>query len=234
MIDIRFIGSGSSGNSCRITDGKTPLLLDAGLSYREISRGCGYSLSEVQAVLITHRHRDHCKALPELASRGYQIYAPVDVYYSFDGLSAVNLNTAYPYNMTTIGTWTVTPFAVPHDVPCVGYYLHSMFSGENLLYVTDAMYVREKFDNLNYILIEANYSPEILRQNGADGTIGRSRQKRTYSTHMSVETTLDMLRANDLSKLKQVWLMHLSDDNSNAAEFKRRVQEVCGCEVYVA
>jgi hypothetical protein len=50
---------------------------------------------------------------------------------------------------------------------------------------------------------------------------------------MSIETALLTLERIDRSHLKEVWLLHLSRDNA-ADDFKRRVQELCGCEVYVA
>ena len=240
MIDIKFIGSGSKGNCCRISDGATSLLLDAGLSCTEIMKGCGYKLSQVSGVLVTHRHRDHCKAVPKLLNMGLDVYAPVDVYDSFPAPIAPthNAHSVYPCNPLFIpvlgGSWEIRPFAVPHDVPNVGYYLYSRHTGETLLYATDAMYIGKTFPRLDYILIEANYDPEIIRENGSSGVIGRSRQKRTYGTHMSIRTTLDMLRANNLSYTKQIWLMHLSDDNSNAEEFKKQIQQLCGCEVYIA
>lgn len=241
MIDIKFIGSGSKGNCCRISDGATSLLLDAGLSCAEIMKGCDYRLSQVSGVLVTHRHRDHCKAVPKLLDMGLDVYALGDVYDSFSPPTSPmrNVHLACPHSLLfdstlLVGSWNVYPFEVPHDVPNVGYYLYSRHTGETLLYATDAMYIGKTFPRLDYILIEANYDPDIIRENGDSGAISRSRQKRTYSTHMSIQTTLDMLRANNLSYTKQIWLMHLSDDNSNAEDFKKQIQQLSGCEVYIA
>ena len=50
---------------------------------------------------------------------------------------------------------------------------------------------------------------------------------------MSIDTVEEFLEANDLSKLQQVYLLHLSDNNSNANKFKDRIQKKTGAEVYV-
>ena len=55
----------------------------------------------------------------------------------------------------------------------------------------------------------------------------------TGITHMSIDHLEDFLRACDLSKLRKIWLCHLSDGNSNATEFRRRIQRLTGVEVEV-
>lgn len=56
---------------------------------------------------------------------------------------------------------------------------------------------------------------------------------RIIQSHMSIDTVEEFLEANDLSKLQQVYLLHLSDNNSNANKFKDRIQKKTGAEVYV-
>ena len=51
---------------------------------------------------------------------------------------------------------------------------------------------------------------------------------------MSIETLLDLLRSNDMSKVRQIYLLHLSDNNSDAEAFKRQVRQETGAEVYIA
>ena len=48
------------------------------------------------------------------------------------------------------------------------------------------------------------------------------------------DTLLDLLRANDMTKVRQIYLLHLSDGNSDAAAFRRQVQQETGAEVYIA
>ena len=56
MIEFTPYASGSRGNCYRITDGSTPLLLECGIQYKQIQKGCGFRLSEIRACLISHEH----------------------------------------------------------------------------------------------------------------------------------------------------------------------------------
>ena len=132
-----------------------------------------------------------------------------------------------------VGSFTITPFDCKHDVPNIGFYIHSRTTGENLLYFTDTFYIKYTFQDLNYIMAEANYSLDAVNKNVTDGRIPLAFKKRIVQTHMSIDTLIKTLKANDLSKVKQIYLMHLSDNNSRENEFKKRVQECTGCEVYV-
>ena len=51
---------------------------------------------------------------------------------------------------------------------------------------------------------------------------------------MSIDTLLDLLRSNDMTKVRQIYLLHLSDNNSDAEAFKKMVQQETGAEVYIA
>ena len=235
-MEIKVIASGSSGNCTYINDGKTSLLLDAGIPVSKIRIGTDFRLGAVSGVLITHRHGDHAKSVLPLLYIGVDVYAHEDVFSNmahkpynanviqFDG------DTHLPF---TVGTFSVTPFSVHHDVPNLGFYIHSTATGENLVYFTDTFYLTHTFPALNYLLAECNYDPEALDRNIADERLAPEFKKRLVRAHMSIDTLLEMLKANDLSHMKQIYLMHLSDKNSRAEEFRRRVQAAAGCEGYI-
>jgi len=56
MIQIKALASGSKGNCYKISDGRTSLLIEAGIPINQIKRGCGFKLSEIEACLISHEH----------------------------------------------------------------------------------------------------------------------------------------------------------------------------------
>jgi phosphoribosyl 1,2-cyclic phosphodiesterase len=95
--------------------------------------------------------------------------------------------------------------------------------------MTDLYYTEYLFPGLTHIMIEANYSAEALADSDND-----PRRSRLRRSHMSIENCIEMLKANDLSKVQEIWLIHLSSSNADAEDFKRRVQEATGCEVHVA
>lgn len=227
-MDIKVIASGSSGNCYRVSNGTTTLLLDAGIPFKQIQAGCGFKTSDIKGALITHRHGDHAKAVPDLLKRGIKVLAPPDVKNKFpDCVEAQPLEYGY------LGSFEIMAFQVEHDVECYGYTLESMETNEKLLYVTDSAYVKYTFQGLTHLMVEANYGQEIIMGNAKRGKVPLFLAERVVKSHMSIETLLELLKANDMSQVRQIYLLHLSDNNSDAEDFKRQVQEETGAEVYV-
>ena len=231
-MDIKVLGSSSKGNCYVVSDGKTRLLLDCGLPVRQILQGIGFNPQSVAGCLVTHSHGDHVKAAEKLS----RLYG-VRVYTSGGCICAAGLTGAVSVKgmeQFSVGSWSVLPFDVEHDAPePLGFLLNSTETGEKLLYFTDTYYVKYRFNGLTHILCEANYSLDILREKIDSGAVPRFLGERVMSSHMSIDHLLEMLKANDLSRLRQVYLCHLSDSNSDAAEFKQRVQKAVGAEVIV-
>ena len=228
-MDIKVIASGSSGNAYLIGDGHTRLLLDAGIPFKRIQIGCGFRTSTIDACLVTHRHGDHAAAIPKLIQRGITVYSNADVAARYKGVQELIALREH-----TIGTFRILPFMAEHDVPCYGYQVTSTVTGEKLVYITDSAYVRYTFTGLTHIMIEANYDEDIMLGNVRDEKVPLSLAERVAQTHMSIETLLELLRANDMSKVRQIYLLHLSDGNSDAEDFRRQVQQETGAEVYIA
>jgi phosphoribosyl 1,2-cyclic phosphodiesterase len=229
-LKIKVIGSGSSGNCYLIDDGPTQLLLECGLPIKKIKAGCDYDFSRIAACLVTHEHQDHAGATAQLMKAG------VDVWMAKGTAQALKapeyrLKCWPDYSTTkTIGTFRVRPFPVHHDAAePVGYLIHSTATGERLLYVTDTQYIDYRFRGLTHIMVEANFSAETLADPDND-----PRRHRLRRTHMSLENCIKLLKANDLSKVREIWLIHLSQTNGEPDVFRRRVEEATGVPVHVA
>lgn len=230
---IKAIASGSSGNAYHITDGRSCLLLDAGIPLKKIQEGCGYKATQLSGCLITHAHGDHVKAAKDLARLGVDIYTSQGTI-DKAGLAGHRIHPVKAMEQVHIGTFEVLPFDVEHDAPePLGFLMRSTVTQEKLLYFTDTYYVRYTFKGLTHIMMEANYDPGAMEENVKTGRIDIHRAKRTIGSHMSIDTVIKTLEDFDLSRLQQVYLLHLSNDNSLADEFKRRVQAVTGREVYL-
>lgn len=229
---IKVLASGSTGNCYWISDSKTSLLLEAGIPIGEIQKGCNFNLSSLGGCLITHEHGDHAKTADALMKKSVDVYASQGTA-DAQGWSGHRLHIVKSMDFFQIGTFTVMAFDAEHDASePLGFYIISRATREKLLYITDTRYMRYKFEGLTHIMCECNYDEEILLRNVAAGKIDTARAKRIMHSHMSIETMLEMLRANDLSRVQQIYLLHLSDDNSDEAAFKERVRRLTGTEVY--
>ena len=73
-MEIKTLASGSTGNAYLVGDGTTTLLLECGISMRELMRRSRFTLSRVDACLITHEHGDHARAVHDVMARGIPVY----------------------------------------------------------------------------------------------------------------------------------------------------------------
>jgi len=83
-------------------------------------------------------------------------------------------------------------------------------------------------------MIECNYRKDILDENYKSGLIPKKQRDRTIESHMDYDTCLRVLKDNDLSRVYNIVLIHLSDKNSNAVEFQRGIYEATGKNVFIA
>lgn len=232
-MEIRVFASGSSGNAYLVSDEKTTLLLDAGIPLREIQIACGFKVRTIDGCLISHSHKDHSKAAEGLARLGVDIYTSQGTIEAC-GLTGHRMNTVKALESITIGTFKVLPFDVQHDAPePLGFLIESTATGERLLYFTDTYYIKYRFDRLTYIMAECNYSKEAMLRSIEAGYIPIELVPRLVKSHMSLEHFIEMLKANDLSEVRQIYLLHLSDNNSDEEQFREEVQKATGAEVYV-
>ena len=223
---IKTIATGSTGNCYLIDDGCTQLLLECGIIFKKIQQALNYQTSKVAACLISHSHQDHCKGVQGALN------ASMDVYMSKATTDEVGIehNRIKQYTnkqQFKIGSFTILPFDVKHDVENHGFLIQSD-NGSKLLFATDTYYVRYKFAGLTHLMIETNYSEAILDENIERGTIHPFLAKRIKASHFSLENVLEFLKANDLSKVEEIHLLHLSNSNSDEENFKRAVQEQTG------
>ena len=150
------------------------------------------------------------------------------------GLSGHRLHIIKAKQQFRIGTWTVLPFDTQHDAQEPLGFLLANQDGEKLLYVTDTCYVKYRFHGLTHVAIECNYSLDILKRNVEAGTVPKELKSRILKSHFSLENVKEFLKANDLSKVQEIWLLHMSNGNSDAERFKREVQELTGKPTYIA
>lgn len=130
-----------------------------------------------------------------------------------------------------VGGFKILPFNVFHDVKTHGFLLFHKDCGHTL-FVTDTYYIPTTFDNLQNIIVEANYCEKIINEKlKKDKKFLRDRVLRS---HLSLDTCKKFLLANDLSKVNNIVLIHLSDSNSNAVQFQKEIYDATLKNVTVA
>lgn len=248
-MSIEFSPLASSSLGCAYlvkAEGHAPLLIDAGLSFTDLQRSLwaeGVNVSDLAGCLCSHGHSDHAKAVPKLLAAGVDVYASREAWEQGIGgaMASHRAKTLRPRSYVGIhNTWWLVPFDAVHDADgTLGFLInHDWIDGlelkqDSLLYLSDSAYCPHTFNGLTHICVEANYSDDLLKENAMAGRLNVDVAKRTIQTHSSIERVVDMLRANDLSKVEAIYLLHLSRANSDWRAFKDQVQKATGVATYV-
>jgi phosphoribosyl 1,2-cyclic phosphodiesterase len=228
------IASSSRGNAYLVeSHGVAPLLLECGISIKRLREKLRFGVTGIAGCLISHEHGDHSKAVKDLLKAG------VDVFTSAETAEALGVKGHYRLTQLTSGLsiriddWLVLPFDLHHDVPTHGFLIAAP-DGEKLLFIPDTSYIRNRFEEITILAIECNHVAEILSEHIIDGTVPQPLGRRVRRNHMSLSRVVDMLKANDLSRCREIWLLHLSDANSDEARMIKEVQEATGIPTFSA
>lgn len=224
--------SGSKGNLYTITDGDEYLIIEAGLTYKEMQKDLEFNFHEVKGLLISHSHKDHCKGVEAILKIGIEVYMTEATRAELDVVHH-RINIIEPFKQFTIGEWRVLPFPLEHDVENMGFLIQDK-NGLRTLYATDTYYIEYKFQDIHIMAVECNYSNAIIKENVKNGRLHGALMNRIRKSHFSLENYLKFIEANDINAVREIWLLHLSDSNSNAKEFVDAVQKVTGKPVYIA
>jgi len=103
-----------------------------------------------------------------------------------------------------------------------------------MLFATDTYYLKYNFEGLNHIFIECNYAKDILNNNVELGIINSKLKNRTPRSHFELENVKNFLKSNDISSVRNICLLHLSDRNSDAERFKKEIEQLTDKNVVIA
>lgn len=240
-MEIEVLGTGSSGNCYKVKIGKATLLLECGLPYKVIQKKLNFKISEIDACLVTHEHMDHAKAVKDLMKAGVDCYMTKGTAEAL-GINGNRLKTFRPfekarYYSEELKDLIILPFEAIHDVKePVSYYIRTFSKKEkteSLVFVTDTAYLKYKIPECDVLMIECNYVKARLDENVRLGNINTSLRNRIVKNHLSLESLVEALRAASLDRCRKIYLLHLSDGNSDEKLIKRTIQESTGIEVVV-
>lgn len=232
-MEITAYASGSTGNLYKIDNARTQLLIECGLPYKKLQRALHYKVYNIDGILVSHSHMDHSKAVKDLLSIGKDIYMSAGTASDLNISNTPALHIVQAKQSFSVGAFMITPFKTEHDATePLGFVV--VDDKDRLLFATDTYYLKYKFTGLTQIMIECNHSYNILDRNVADGSINKILAKRLVKSHFSLENVKKWLLENDLSHVKEIWLLHLSRLNADADLFKREIAALTGLPVYIA
>lgn len=215
---LKVLASGSKANSYILENDKEALLIEAGVPFKEILRNVDYK--KIVGCLVSHEHKDHSRYVEDYRNYGIDVFTPYE-----DWIDTSKFAKGY-------GTFSFTQFENHHNVECYGFFIRHEDIG-NLIFSTDTGYIEYRFKDINHWLIECNYSKEILDKRVEEG-FNPYLADRIVRDHMSLQTCKEFFIANNMGITKNIVLVHLSDSNSNAEQFKKEIQEITGKKTYIA
>lgn len=222
MFQFCSLFSGSSGNCSLVQTNTTKILIDAGESAKKIANSLELMQIEpscINAILITHEHSDHVKGLGTLSKKyNIPVYANKETWESMNSQrEKVNENNIkfFTFKKFNIGDIEILPFSIPHDAanPCGFNLFHE---NKKMSIATDVGHINKEIithlANSSFLLIEANYEPEILKCSPYPYILKeRIKGPNGHLSNVDAGKTISYLSNYGL---KNVMLGHLSNENN--------------------
>lgn len=222
---FKTLFSGSGGNCSYLKAGNTEILIDAGGSTRRIEcalRELDTSVSNIQAIYITHEHSDHVAALPVLLrSRDIPVYVTLESARCMctdttRELFRKHIYTIQPGRVYETGDFTLIPFDTPHDsVMSVGYRI-CVQGKECIGYATDTGHVTDTMRKFllgcKHVVVESNHDIDMLK-NGPYPPYLKSRILADKG-HLSNRDCAQFVCELADSGCQSIMLAHLSQENN--------------------
>jgi phosphoribosyl 1,2-cyclic phosphodiesterase len=217
------LASGSTGNAIFVSDGEQSLLVDAGLSGKQMEalfQQVDRDMKQLSGILVTHEHSDHIKGLGILA-RKYQlpIYANEKTWKAMEGLiGEVHSDQRFIFNTgetKTFGSMQVESFGVSHDAAEPMFFVFHQ-GNKKLTLITDTGYVSDRMKGIikdsDAFVFESNHDVDMLRM----GRYPWNVKRRILSDvgHVSNEDAALALADVIGDRTKRIYLAHLSQDNN--------------------
>ena len=220
---MRFcvLASGSRGNATYIESGKTRILIDAGMSGKELQRRLAVievDIAAIDAIMVTHEHNDHIHGVGVLSRRvGIPVFANAATF----AAAARTVHRLSAYNEFETGVsfqfhgLEIHPFTISHDsADPVGFRISN--GTHSLGYCTDtgrvSQLIRQRLASCQALVLESNHDIEMLQK----GTYPPYLKQRIRSSQGHLDNGLASAFLEELlhEDLQHVVLAHLSEENN--------------------
>ncbi|GAB4168883.1 MAG: MBL fold metallo-hydrolase [Geothermobacteraceae bacterium] len=229
---VCLLASGSKGNAIYVEAAGTRLLVDAGLSARELTArldSIGVDAGDLDALLVTHEHLDHCRGLGPMTRR-YGL--PVHIHHrTLDALSNPGrLDELIEFDsgaVFEVGNLQIRAVPVTHDAADpVGFVIDTPAGRVGI--ATDlgiaTRLVRQNYSGCRVLVLETNHDPELLRDGPYPWPL--KQRIRGHHGHLSNEDGAELLADLLWDGLEAVFLAHLSETNNTPEHARRAVDAV--------
>lgn len=218
---IASLNSGSNGNCYYVGNDKEAVLVDAGISCREIEtrlKGLGLAMANIRAVFISHEHTDHIKGVG-LLSKKHQLPVYVTERTRKHGHIKLEKHLSHTFHGSApvdIGTLRVTAFSKQHDAADPYSFMVSG-NGVNIGVFTDigtpCSNLVHHFRQCHAAILESNYDEEML----ASGNYPYYLKKRISGGqgHLSNTQALQLFLQHRPAHMQHLLLAHLSKNNNH-------------------
>lgn len=218
---ITSLNSGSNGNCFYVGNQHEAILVDAGISCREIERRMmrlGLSMQTVKAVVISHEHSDHVRGLPVLVKK-YQLPCYITAPTHHNGnlnLDEQFIKTFRAHEPVTIGQLTITAFPKLHDASDPYSFVVDCNNVKVGIFTdigSPCQHVIRYFKQCHAAFLEANYDEDML----ANGRYPIHLKRRISSNygHLSNRQALDLFQKHRPAFMSHLFLSHLSQENNH-------------------
>ena len=220
---FQSLASSSSGNAYLVSDGQTHILIECGLSHKKLQQACGFKLTSLDAVLISHEHKDHSQCVDKLLASGIPVYLSQGTARALE-LPEKLLDMATEMiagEQFTVGTMVIKPFSTFHDAQePMGFVMQSQVDWDVFAFATDTVNLPYNFPGVNILALEANFQQDILDRSER---MPEKTKKRVSNTHMEIDKLCECLRRMDLRACRELWLLHLSSAMSHEGQCVNKV-----------
>ena len=216
--------SSSHGNAYILSDDCTHILLECGESYQKLQELCSFQLSAMDGCLISHEHNDHSGCVDKLITSGIPVYLSQGTAAALK-LPETLLELAAEMEagkQFSIGSLDILPFQTFHDVQePLGFVIQSRVDGDIFAFATDTVNLPYRFPGVNILAVEANFQQDILDR---CQRMPEKTRHRIACTHMEIDRLCQCLKRMDLSRCRELVLLHLSDATSHEGQFINKVR----------
>lgn len=210
---IEVVGTGSKGNCYLLRVNDQILVIEAGVNFTKVKKALNFDLSDVVGVLVSHEHGDHSCSVKDFIKFGKNIFSTKGTADKI--MFASRLGYLEYLEPLYLGLFKIIPFETFHDAkePC-GFLIE--FEGKRLAFITDTCDLQTRLNNIDYWIIEANYSNDKLQKSSLDPRLKR----RIQNTHMSIDRCKTILDAHNANF---ALLIHASDNHADKEEFLTKI-----------